>query len=596
MIMNATIAEYSDLLEALLPAYDKLSLFPPSAAGGGEGIIRSDVFLQGDALPEDEVAIVAVIDHVVPFAHHLLTAADGHSRVASIWLQDGVADLSPRPDIAFGLELRGSEIDLLRQGGNGHPRSEEEIYRAIGLMEPGRRDARWMMRASSHGAAVACTAAGFLPDDRAGRAHPLIAVGLPDWALADTSGAVMPLLLQASVVFIISRARMLAAEINADRAQRGKPPVRPPIVVNISLGITAGPRDGTSLIERMHDVISAQPPSDLGQVHFVLASGNTRQRRQNAVLKAGADAPGEIGWNLPPDDRTISELQIWAPVLPAGAPAIRLRLTLPGAASAPARSIETAFDDPVGAGAQIAMILDDQERELARLVLQAFARGDRLRQCLTMIVPPTASDKPGPVLSPPGTWQIELLPGGPSPCDVVVQRDDRLFGFPRAGRQSWLVDPTYVERDAHGHWQAADPADPSAIRRNGTANAYAWGERQLRVGAHYRIGPWHADDGPTRRLSSYAGLLANGDCGDLTAAGDRCVALPGVPAPGLRGRATQIVSGTSIAAPRITRWLAARMAGSTPPMTRSQIVTAAKNGPGNPAGVPFVDIPMPWDR
>ncbi|MTH63811.1 hypothetical protein [Paracoccus shanxieyensis] len=569
MIALNTVARYDALYEQLTR---NLPLFAPPEPPA-MGVPPGDDLLSAEAMPPDprQMAIVAVIDHCIPFAHRLLTTQSGHSRVASIWMQDGPPPMVARPDIPFGQELRGPEIDQLRGAGSATLCPDEALYRGLGLMDAARAQSRWMLRARSHGAGIACTAAGYPPDDPTGRAHPLIAVGLPDWALADTSGAAMPLLMQVAVVFIISRARLLARQINRSLAG---PPVRPPLVVNISLGITAGSRDGQSLIELMQQHLADDPPPELGPVHFVLASGNTRQRRLNGVL-----APGQgLGWQLLPDDRTLSEMQLWTPPAAIGAPAIRLRLELPGL-----DAVETAFAAPGGAGAQIAKLVDPQGRELARLVLQAVERDTGLRQCLTLIAPPTVADAAGQALAPPGLWQITLLQA-PGACDVTVQRDDRLFGFPRAGRQSRLADPAYHDRDASGRWQSRDPQPPNAvIRRDGTLNAYAWGPQQIRCGAHYA--------GRGGAITSYASLLGDGACGDLTAPGDRSALLAGMPAPALRGAGLQFVSGTSIATARVARWLSQRMAGPNPPRTRAQAVDLARG-----QGGPRLDPPMPWDR
>lgn len=530
-------------------------------------------FLSPEAMPPDpaHAAIIAVIDHAIPFAHHLLTTAGGHSRVAALWMQDAPVSV-PRPDIPFGREIRGVEIDHLRGIGTSHPGDEDAVYRQLGLMDAANPRGRWYLRAASHGAAVACTAAGYPAGDRAGRAFPLIGVGLPDWALADTSGGAMPYLLQSAVVFIIARARALAREI--------RPNGRVPLVINISLGVTAGARDGQSLIEAMQDAICAAPPPELGPVQFVLATGNTRQNMLCAQV-----APREtIGWRILPDDGSLSECQIWTPVLAPGCAPIALRLTLPDGSRA-----QTAFAPPSGPGAQIAYLRDGAGRELARLVLQAVARPGGLRQCLTIIVPPSVASNAGMTPGAPGTWALRLRASTPAPCAVVIQRDDRLPGFPGVGRQSVLVDPRYHVFTPQGRYAPRDHAPPDTmVRRDGTCNAFAWGTRQIRCGADLMA---------PRVLTQYGGLLADGAAGDVVAAGDRGVGLRGMISPAMRGCAVQDLSGTSIAAPQLTRWLAACLAQGMALDDRAAVVAALAAAYPAPVGdVPSLPCDVPWGR
>lgn len=573
MIAHRTFDAFGDLTFTL-GEFAPPDVERPMELGPGEGM------LSRQAIPADPSAscIVAVIDHAIPFAHHLLTCATGHSRVAAIWMMDGLV-VRRHPDIAFGQHLRGVEIDYLR-GLDGGPvkRGDKDLYRVLGLMDAARRQGRSFLHQYSHGASVAGTAAGFEPTDAQGLAHPLIGVGLPDWALADTSGAFMPMLIQAAVCYIVSRARMVARQFSEVAGRQ----LQLPLVVNISLGVTAGPRDGSSLVERMQDAISRNPPPGLGPVHFVLSTGNSRQDRVNAVLHPG----DEIGWQVLPDDSTPSELQIWGAAQGQGQRPIRLRLTLPDG-----RGVTSAFLPPQFGQSQIARVRDGRGYELARLALQGRGeRADRMRQVLTVVLPPTSVRRENVTTAPVGQWQVRLLDGPEGDFDAVVQRDDRLPGFPGGGRQTFFADPAYRPRLPNGQWPGPDPVPPDAlIRRDGTCNAFAWGDRQIRCGA--ALGP--PVENPTR-ISPYSGLLADGLSGDLVSTGDRGMARWGVLAPGMYNGAMQLVSGTSIATPRLVRWLAARLATGAPLDDRAEVIAAARAERPGWADPPRVDPAMPW--
>ncbi len=576
MIAHRTFDAFGDLTLKLgefapLDVLRPLDMGPDRAPGE---------LLSPQAIPADPAAscIVAVIDHAIPFAHHLLTCASGHSRVAAIWVMDSPL-VRPHPDIPFGQDLCGAEIDYLR-GLNGGPvkRSDKELYRVLGLMDAADPNRRPYLRASSHGASVAGTAAGFDPDDTQGLAHPLIGVGLPDWALANTSGAFMPMLIQASICYIVSRARMLCAQFSQAAGRQ----LTLPLVVNISLGVTAGPRDGSSLVERLQDEISRNPPPGLGPVHFVLSSGNSRQDQVNAVLARGET----IGWQVLPDDSTPSEVQIWGPPAGPDQPPMQLHMTLPDG-----RDVTSSFAPPRLGQGQHARVLDPRGHELARLFLQGWGEEpDRMRQLLTVVIPPTVSTLENVPTAPVGQWQLQPLGGVGNQFQMVVQRDDRLPGFPSGGRQTHLVDPAYQIRLPDGQWPGPDPLPPDAlIRRDGTLNAFAWGDRQIRCGA--ALGSPALNPTP---ISPYCSLLAGGAAGDLVATGDRGMVRRGVLAPGMYNGAMSLTSGTSIATPRLVRWLAQKLAQGLDLSDRAQVIQAARDDRPSWPGPPRVDPRLPW--
>ncbi len=563
MIAQATLEKYRALIDRLP------SFVPPDALiRPGLPLVDDPEFLSPQALPPDpgRCAVIGVIDHAIPFAHRLLTTASGHSRVAAIWLQDAPAQ-DRRCDIAFGQELRGHAIDHYRLGA-GARRGEAQVYRRFGVIDPARRGGVDLQRMASHGAAVTALAAGFAPGDPQGLDHPLIAVSLPDFSVADTSGSFSPLFIQAAVFYILARARALARALGQEL----------PVVINLSMGLTAGSLDGSALVTQLQDSVASQPDPLLGPVQFILPSGNSRQGRLRGTLAPG----GTMQWHLPPDDRTPSALELWGPASPLPQPPLRLTLQRPGGSA-----IATQFGGP-----GLARLLDDTGHEAARLMLQTLpAGGDHWRQRLTLIVPPTRPAAPGAPTAPPGRWRITLCADSPGPCTIAVQRDDTLPGFRPGGRQSGLVAEGYRRRTPDGHWPEADPDNlppgATAVRRNGTVNALATGQTQLRVGAAHGRGG--------QGLPPYGGLLEDGSPGDLLAPADRSANMPGLLVPASRGRALQRSSGTSLAAPRATRWLAMQLAAGADLTDRASIVAAA-SAQGH-AGAPPVlaDIgPLPW--
>ena len=531
-------------LPGLAPAGSLGSSQTPAATQTG--------WLAAQTMPQnDNAVIVAVIDHAIPFAHRLLTH-HGHSRVAAIWLMDAPMR-DRRPDIPFGQEFRGPDIDaLIRDAGD-----EVAACRAAGLPA--------LRRAASHGAAVTALAAGYDPDDPRGRGHPVVAVSLPDFAVADTSGSYSALFIQAAVIFVIARARGLARAMSQAAGRR----LRPAVVVNLSLGVSAGGLDGSSIIARFQDAIAQEAARDLGPVHFVLPTGNSRQAQLHATLRAG----DEIGWFLPPDDATPSAVEFWGAPGPAR---INLRVTLPDGQSA-----TTSF----AANTRAARLCDAQGREFARAILQMRKVDMTRRPCLTLIAAPTLAQQGA--AAPPGHWRLHLTAGSATPCKVFVQRDDSLSGLSGGGRQSRLEVPGWQARDDSGRWRGADPAPlphpPPLIRRDDTASSYTGGRFQFRVGATLAR--------PQGALAAYSGLLADGQNGDVSAPSDASNSRRGMVTPGVAGAARQRLSGTSLSAPQLTRWLAGRLAAGESLADRAALRAALGGGDDTPdLGPPD----LPW--
>lgn len=551
MIIKQSLELFTAILDsipALLPAQ--------ALAVEGAPVAEEGPFLDPAAHPPDagQAAIVAVIDYAIPFAHPLFTTSEGHSRVASIWLMEA-ARAERRADIAFGRELRGPQIDALRRAGD-----PDAAYRACGLMQPG--GVFQMAHAASHGAAVAALAAGHDPRQGRGRDFPMLAVSLPRSVLAETTGSLSGLFIQAAVVFVIARARALAREMSrvAGRA------VAPPLVVNLSLGVTAGADDGSALLSRLQDAVTKIRKWELGPIFFVVPTGNSRQARLRAKLQQG----GSIGWRIPPADPTLNALEIWGA---AGEPAPRLALSTPDG-----RQIAVPLDQ-TGQG----VVEDGRGARLARVVLQRRGGdGGAGRACLTVILPPTLPDA-GQAAAPPGVWKLHLTEAGASGCDLFIHRDDRLSGFRGQGLQSSFVHADHALRTDAGRWPEGDGPSPGPIRRNGTASVHAQSAHPVRIGATLAQ--------PPGRISRYTGLLRDGAAGDITAPADAGSNIFGMNVPGIAPAARQRLSGTSLSAPQAARWLAAALADGADARTREEVVKLL------PAGTtpPDLGLPdLPW--
>lgn len=544
-------------------------------------------FLDDSAIPSDltQACIIAVIDDAIPFAHESFRLTGNYSRVAAFWAQDAAfsADGVPGADLPFGIEWRGTGIDrLLARLASGDLPDEDALYRAAGVLDFARPSHPSAAYDRGHGAAVATMAAGFGTDDPAARNFPLIAVSLPPKVIEDSMGTSSPPYLMAGIVFIIQRARRLCRFIET---RRGLTPgsLRLPVVINISYGLTAGPRDGSSLFERFMDAVSADDPPDLGPVRFVLPIGNHRQ-----AMLVGVLAPGEgVGWRLPPDDQTPNAVEIWGPDLPER-PDAPLKVHVSGP------NIPAAVTNFTEEG-QVAVLVDNANREVARAYYtpHRYSRPERWREGITIITMPTCPGEPDGHYAPSGDWHIRIDAGAqPGKYEISVQRDEIIPGFHREARQSMLIDPDYEPLMENGFVRREDPVPPHArVRRSGTISAYCGGAEVIRIGAVEGT-----DIAPARRASIYSGHLRDNDNGDVQAIADRSADAAGVLVCGRNSGSRWLCSGTSIASPQITRWLAGEMAAGNRPTDRPAVIDLARDAQGILPPPPGPPIPVIIDQ
>lgn len=567
MSAQAIVSAFAEFLAdpgGLLPA-DALNPEPLIGAATD----RDYAFLSDAAIPADpsRAAIVAVIDDAIPFAHQMLRHGDV-SRVAAFWAQDARPSLADG-DMPWGREWRGSGIDgLLRRLATGDLPDEDSLYRAAGVLDYGRGLRPSAGYAHGHGAAVSVLAAGFRPDDPAARSHPVIAVSLPSKLTEDSMGASAPPYIMAAILFVVLRARQLCRFIEQRRGlARGS--LRMPVVINISYGLTAGPRDGSTLLERLMDELSRHSLPDLGPIRFVLPMGNHRQ-----AMLVGRLRPGErLIWRLRPGDQTASAVEIWGPPLnrlPQTPFAVHL--------SAPGQpATATAFT----AEGQVSILRDSAGDEIARAYYQRQRSADNRwwREGITIIAMPTCPEKAGDPWAPPGDWELRIDPAAADGVyEISVQRDESIPGYPREARQSVLFDHHYQICDPTGRVRRDDPPRSlSRVRRRNTLNAYAGGAETLRAGAALLAplppGPGVGPDG--RAGSIYSGMQKNGRNGDVQAVADRGPTCPGIPVAGRDSGAILASNGTSVATPQLARWLAVQMAAGFRPADRAQMIQGA---------------------
>jgi hypothetical protein len=541
---------------------------------------QSAVF-QG-SVPRGSPVIVAIVDDGIGIASHRFRETARTTRVRHFLdlslvgtpMAKGVDELLGRSWIADGIN------DLLRD----YPDDEEHIYRALGLIDT-RVALRQPLRAAvSHGTHVLDTAAGYdwRTEQEELAKRPIIAVQPPIQAAENRSDPWMPLSLKRALDWILVKADELSAEITGGKR-------RLPLIVNCSFSSMAGPQDGWSDVERRITqfvrTYRAGGPAEL--CTMVMSAGNTLQLRAAARVRIDKERVS-LPWRVKPDDKTPSFVQIWLPPQPRHASQqVRVALRPPGQNNPAAFSVlDKALDWTIGNDVR------------ARIYHQSLSRpADQQRECITIAIRATADDgAPTPVV-PAGLWHIDIEPTeeleGPLEADLHVHRDDVGLFARGKGRQSYFDDPNYRQVEMVGGQPAADgpppPLGSAFVRREGTLNAYGYGEGTILVAGYRR-----SDNKPAPYSASGAVHMlrrskdANGqhlDGPDLAAVTDTSPSLPGILGTGTYSGSVVRLNGTSVGAPQTVRALADEIGigGSVETLKRDK-VKKAKKPPGNKPG------------
>jgi hypothetical protein len=177
---------------------------------------------------------------------------------------------------------------------------------------------------------------------------------------------------------------------------------------------------------------------------------------------------------------------------------------------------------------------------------------------------------PDEVVAACGTWKVHLRNLGSVPLDIHawIQRDDSPYGYPVVGRQSRFDDPNYLRFDRQGRLLKYDPPHPSVetppnasyVKRKATLNALATGRRTIVVAGIRRSNLQAVDLSSTGSIVEGPAPQRNGPAPDVAAVCDHSDPLMGELAAGTRSGSVVAMTGTSVAAPQIARFVAEQMA------------------------------------
>jgi len=245
-----------------------------------------------DRTPVRPAAVMVVIDSDINPLHEQMFDAAGRPRLLAHWLMEGPWAGGTR--VPYGRELRQAELVAALAAP-----TEDRGLRRLGLADFATPfAARGTMLPSAHGTHIMALAAGTKaqdnsPDATALRDVPVLAVSLPSNKMMSAAGVFLEVFVDQALAWVSAR---LTEAFGKDW---------PPVVVNLSYGLAAGPKDASGhLNDRLRDWLLAHP-----QVRFFMPAGNYGLDDKHAVLSP--QDKGGIGWMLPPSDPFTSYAELW---------------------------------------------------------------------------------------------------------------------------------------------------------------------------------------------------------------------------------------------------------------------------------------------
>ncbi|MCA0241953.1 MAG: hypothetical protein LCI02_13940 [Proteobacteria bacterium] len=348
------------------------------------------------------------------------------------------------------------------------------------------------MRAKTHGAGVMFLAAGTMADEPTARAPiaetltplqwqraqpsadrtcdyadkwPLIFVQLPTRTILDTSGGSLAVHVLDGIRYILDRADCIPDAPDGQEPDGavdipipGTPGYDPnlprnfaghSVIINISYGSTAGPHDGTSIVEQaIVDLVAYAPDHDPDSGHrdstwVCVAAGNSHGSLTHAVLALPAGKSKSFVWTVGPDNPLQTFLEIWIPDVDLNGDAItrqrqeRFVIELRPPAGSAMRPVRVTSGE--------ARVWQEPDPLVPPTAGVIFARkvAQGLRGTMVLVaVAPTRTDPNFGTAAPHGRWYVDVTDQSlesESRSDVAVhawaERNDLVYGN-RRGQQA----------------------------------------------------------------------------------------------------------------------------------------------------------------
>lgn len=515
------------------------------------GKVEDDPMIRLTWMPDADNAIVGVIDSGIALSHARFRRLDGGTRFLSAWLMGG----SWREDSAvpFGRELFRTEIDQLMfravAAGTVDEADFDRRADASQFMSP--RGDRRLENNATHGTMVADLAAGYdlrhSYEDEHRRRLPIIGVGLPPNTSMGASGNFLEFFALHAIEYIIDRADRIwkACDLPEGGAF--------PIIINLSYGLQAGPKDGHMLIERVIRAINEESEKSGRPIRVILPAGNDLLSEGCAKFDFHKDRARLLDWRVRPEDQTPNYAELWSDALEG---ALEPGTFHPAALSLRPPTGPASDATPGKDGQMNTLELDG--KPVARIYCRSYESGeDRHRMSYVLCTAPTLRPDRD-VAAPAGAWTWTVTSKNERFAFAYVQSDQNLTYGGNTGLVSTFAHPDFTYYDAFG--RAIDVAsygdepptsdDTPPMRRRGTLNTIA-SLKEARV-----IGSYRTSDGRPAHYSSAASSDAVGDgrtAPTCVYPGEGGPALFGLMGAGSKSGSAALMSGTSFSTALATR-------------------------------------------
>lgn len=536
-------------------------------------------------VPKDTV-IAGAIDVGIPLGHRRTRLPDGRTRILAAWQQTasrGPLDITPATHlddkskqfyIPFGREYLAHEInESLAEHSQGDLQNglldEDSFNRAMGAedyeMLFGQRD---LGARASHGAHVLDCLAGLAPEHQHAEALRIIAVNLPESAIVGHSAQFLELFAVHGMLRIVMLADALWDKLYADGAAEADAQGFP-IVINLSFGKQAGPRDGLDLIADVLAVMNERRTTQNRRPVFLsMPAGNENLEQGNIPeFELATEAEKEIKLRVLPEDQSANFVEIWTEAgsnIEEVALAIQIRPPEGPASPLSVGSPEHVLDlmDITGDGIVARLYSDSVD---AVSTIRGMINGDEdtvsvVRKRYLLAIKQTLLFEDTP-LAPAGVWRIKLRNDSSAAIKVSmsVQTDQTETPSSVVNQRSYFEDEDYERFDETG--RVIDSFDyPDAgsapvahtstalVNREGTINAVGATSHTALVAGYRRT------DGRMMPYSSTGNIRNNHSRLPVAAMPSRDgYAHYGTLASGARDGTVAALEGTSFSSARFAR-------------------------------------------
>lgn len=261
-----------------------------------ETLARVSQLPAGHKVEGGKGVVVGIVDFGCDFAHKNFISSSGKTRIKAIWDQRGNAAANSL--VQYGRLYKESDIN--------NALTQAAPYTALG----------YTPEVEAHGTHVMDIAAG----SAGGTGVPGVAPRA-DIIFVEVAAADVPWDGVQSVGKSFGDSVQLLEAVKFIFGQAGTTPC----VVNLSLGTNGGPHDGSTLVEEGLDRLVKQAPNRA----IVIAASNSYSDGIHASAKVAQGETKELKWNVPLNDTTSNELELWYP----GNDRITVELIAPDGAS-----------------------------------------------------------------------------------------------------------------------------------------------------------------------------------------------------------------------------------------------------------------------